>query len=54
MKFPTLCVDDFYKNPKQIRDYALSLNYNKDLGIFPGERTKYLLRKIHPSGISHP
>jgi len=47
MKFPTLCVDDFYKNPKQIRDYALSLNYNKDLGIFPGERTKYL-HEINP------
>lgn len=47
MKFPTLCVDDFYKNPKQIRDYALSLNYNKDFGIFPGERTKYL-HEINP------
>ena len=48
MKFPTLCVDDFYKNPKQIRDYALSLNYNKDNGVFPGERTKYL-HEINPA-----
>ena len=42
MKFPTLCVDDFYKNPKQIRDFALSLEYSKPEGIYPGKRTKYL------------
>lgn len=42
MRFPTLCVDDFYKNPEQIRDFALSLEYSKPEGIYPGERTKYL------------
>lgn len=41
---PTLCVDDFYSNPKQIRDFALSLDYNKLPGNYPGERTNNLHR----------
>ena len=42
MRFPTLCVDDFYINPEKVRDFALSLEYSKPEGIYPGERTKYL------------
>ena len=43
-----LIVKDFFKNPQEIRDYALSLEYfNKNnhpnnIGGFPGHRTKYL------------
>lgn len=49
MKFiPTLCVDDFYSDPKQIRDFALSLDYNKISGNYPGERTDQL-HKINKS-----
>lgn len=39
MNFPTLCVDDFYQNPDQIRKFALSLEYNKQPGNYPGVRT---------------
>jgi len=45
MKFiPTLCVDDFYSDPKRIRDFALSLDYNKLPGNYPGERTENLYK----------
>lgn len=40
--FPILCVDDFYSNPDEVRDYALSLEYEKVEGNYPGERTKHL------------
>ena len=43
--FPTLCVDNFYDNPQEIRDWALSLKFNdkenKD-GKWPGIRTPML------------
>jgi len=42
MKFPVLCVDNFYKNPEKIRNFALSLDYKKDLSINPGLRTEHL------------
>ena len=43
MLFPITCVDDFYSEPDNIRDFALSLEYGKDeLSNFPGQRTKML------------
>lgn len=39
--FPITCVDNFYNNPDEIRNFALSLTYNKEEeGVYPGERTK--------------
>jgi hypothetical protein len=43
--FPTLCVDNFYKDPDKIREFALSLDYNSpdnNTGEYPGKRTKSL------------
>lgn len=43
--FPTICIDNFYKNPDEIRDFALSLTYENDptnSGRYPGKRTKPL------------
>lgn len=43
-----LIVKDFFKNPQEIRDYALSLeyfdknNHPNNIGGFPGHRTRYL------------
>lgn len=40
---PTLVFDNFFDNPNWIRNYALSLEYHKDMyGRWPGERTKSL------------
>ena len=39
---PTSCVDDFYEDPDSIREYALSLDYKKEKGNYPGVRTKDL------------
>ena len=39
---PTSCVDDFYEDPDSIREYALSLDYKKQKGNYPGVRTKDL------------
>jgi len=47
MNFPTLCIDDFYHNPDQIRNFALSLEYSKQPGNYPGLRTKPL-HEINP------
>jgi len=43
MLWPTLCVDNFFGNPEEIRKYALNLEYNpaKD-GKWPGKRTENL------------
>jgi len=43
MLWPTLCVDNFFVNPEEIRKYALNLEYNpaKD-GKWPGKRTENL------------
>lgn len=51
MKFPTLCVDEFYKNPDEIREYALSLEYETGHGHYPGVRTKPL-SEINPKFFS--
>lgn len=40
-EFPVICVDDFFDNPDEIRDYALSLDYDVQEGIGI-ERTKEL------------
>jgi hypothetical protein len=43
IKFPALCVDDFYQNPDEIRKFALSQNFESDPeGRWPGKRTKEL------------
>lgn len=42
MNFPSLCVDNFYKNPDEVRNFALSLEYFKHPGNYPGVRTNYL------------
>jgi len=42
-RFPTICIDNFYENPDEVRDFALSLDYTKcENGQAPGERTKCL------------
>lgn len=42
MDFPILCVDDFYTNPDEVREFALSQEFNCKKGNFPGKRTKEL------------
>jgi hypothetical protein len=43
MIWPTLCVDNFFHNPEEIRKYALSLNYSSsEDGKWPGKRTEML------------
>jgi hypothetical protein len=38
---PTIIFDNFFENPNWVRDFALSLEYNKDVNNrWPGERTK--------------
>ena len=40
--FPITCYDDFYENPDQVREFALTLDYTKVSGFFPGSRTQPL------------
>lgn len=40
--FPTLCVDNFFENPNEIRKIALEQKFEKSNGDFPGERTDVL------------
>ena len=40
--FPTLCIDDFYKNPDEIREFALKQDFCIDQYNWPGRRTKML------------
>jgi hypothetical protein len=43
IKFPALCVDNFYQNPDEIRNFALSQVFESDPeGRWPGKRTKEL------------
>jgi len=40
MHYPVICVDNFYKNPDKVREFALNLDYEKiSNGNFPGYRT---------------
>ena len=41
--FPTTCIDNFYKDPDDVRNFALSLDYNDNSGNFPGVRTDNLI-----------
>jgi hypothetical protein len=48
IKTPITILDNFFDNPDKIRDYALSLEYEKDhLGKWPGKRSKPL-HEINP------
>ena len=42
MNFPALCIDNFYNNPDEVRDFALSLEFKKQPGNYPGERSNCL------------
>lgn len=43
MYFPTLCVDNFFENPEEVRKFALSLEYfPAPDGAYPGKRTETL------------
>lgn len=43
MYFPILCVDNFYKNPDNVREFALSLDFSQSPeGNYPGYRTSAL------------
>lgn len=42
MYFPISCVDNFYSNPDEIREFALSQTFGEQTGNFPGERTTEL------------
>jgi hypothetical protein len=39
MLWPTLCVDDFFKNPQAVINFSKTLDYIKLPGLYPGERT---------------
>jgi hypothetical protein len=42
INFPTIVVDNFLENPDKVRQLALSMQYSKSSGEYPGERTKHL------------
>lgn len=48
MSFPITCVDNFYKDPDKIREFALSLDYVKLQGNYPGRRS-HSLHEIEPA-----
>ena len=39
MRINSIIVDDFYSNPDEVREFALSLDFNVD-GNYPGHRTE--------------
>ena len=40
MMYPTMCIDNFFKNPQKVKEFALSLKYiDCDNGRWPGART---------------
>jgi hypothetical protein len=39
---PVTCIDNFYKDPDKIREYALSLEYFQNNGRYPGKRSDHL------------
>jgi hypothetical protein len=45
--FPTVCVDEFFDNPDEVRNYALSLDYPENPGHYPGRRTLDL-KELNP------
>ena len=45
MYFPVTCMDNFYQNPDEIREYALSLDYYRgNLDRYPGVRSEPIHR----------
>ncbi|NDB61755.1 hypothetical protein EB001_25440 [bacterium] len=42
INFPTIIVDNFYKQPDKIREFALKQEYLDSPGNYPGKRTKKL------------
>lgn len=43
MLFPSICVENFFKNPRDIVNFSKKLNFTKDpLGRWPGTRSDYL------------
>ena len=43
MMYPTMCIDNFFKNPQKVKEFALSLKYiDCDNGRWPGARTENL------------
>ena len=40
--FPITCLDNFYKDPDKIREFALSCEYKKPSGNYPGLRTEQI------------
>lgn len=40
--FPTIIVDNFYKEPDKVREFALKQEYFDSTGEYPGKRTKYI------------
>ena len=45
--FQTTCVDNFFDNPDEVRNYGLSLTYPEAPGHYPGKRSAHL-RDINP------
>ncbi len=41
-EFPITCCDDFYEDPDTVREFALSLDYEKKPGVYPGLRSEML------------
>lgn len=41
-KFPTLCIDDFYKNPDAVRQLALQQDFCYSSDEWPGRRTRQI------------
>ena len=55
-QFPVTIIDNFYKNPDLVRDFALSLDYHSAFNrsevtgrefIFPGTRSNFLFEISH-------
>jgi hypothetical protein len=42
IKFPTVIVDNFYKEPDKVREFALKQDFLDSIGYYPGKRTKQL------------
>ncbi len=42
MYFPITCVDNFFDDPQEVRDLALSLEFSESTSRYPGKRTKNL------------
>lgn len=44
IKIPSICIDDFYENPDDVRDFALSLDYRPSDGFRPGKTSTFLYK----------